>query len=449
MKIQLANYEAAFAALPEQVWEAEVCADLREELLISVKNGVQGHGESFSRTTLYLRATGEKTAAVLTERLEEDPYVLMEKALEGAEYSQAETAEPMNSGENFSSVSGDDSSSAAELRDTACRMEQMAKTMEPAATVTECSIRKSIFARRVLNSRGLDRYLEHTAYLASLSLTLHGEEGKAEQMVSYLKGLDIPQLARAAVEKARRKGGHLPKVSLSAGTYPALLDSDVVRNMMIALWQCFSGERLHSGASAFAGMEEVAVPLFSLVDDPKPTGWSVDYSLDSQGTLNQRKYIVQQGKLIQPLHTLTTAATVKEPPTGNAGRVATLVGTTPIAAIPVPGAIYVEPGPYNREELLEQLGDGVYLTYSLDVFHSINIASGEFSIPCGGILYQGGKPVGRVDQLTIAGNLRQLLRDVAAVGNDLSLEEFMFYHNYSYGGPSLLLKELSFAGKSE
>jgi len=35
------------------------------------------------------------------------------------------------------------------------------------------------------------------------------------------------------------------------------------------------------------------------------------------------------------------------------------------------------------------------------------------------------------------------------VGNDLTLEEFMFYHNYSYGGPSLLVKELSFSSKQE
>ena len=101
------------------------------------------------------------------------------------------------------------------------------------------------------------------------------------------------------------------------------------------------------------------------------------------------------------------------------------------------------------DDMLQQMGNGIYLTYSLDVFHSINIASGEFSIPCGGILYQDGKPVGTADQLTIAGNLRDLFRDVLAVGNDLTLEEFMFYHNYSYGGPSLLVKELSFSSKQE
>jgi PmbA protein len=99
--------------------------------------------------------------------------------------------------------------------------------------------------------------------------------------------------------------------------------------------------------------------------------------------------------------------------------------------------------------MIQTMDTGIYLTYSLDVFHSINIASGEFSIPCGGVVYKDGKPVGIADQLTIAGNLRDLLKDIRAVGNDLTLEEFMFYHNYSYGGPSLLVDQLAFASKQE
>ncbi len=448
MKIDLTNYEKAFSKLPEKVKEAEVCADLREELLISVLGGEQDKAENFSRTTLYLRATADKTGTVLTEKLDEDPYALMEKALAGASYSQAEQPEPMNSGESFCKISGDDSSTVSYIRSIACQLEQAALSIDGAA-VSECSLRKSTFARRVINSKGLDRYQEHSAYLASLTVSINGTEAKVESYVPSLRELNIQELALSALRKTARNGSSLSKIDLTSGSYSTVLSSDVVRNMMIAIWQTFSGERLLNGTSAFSNADSnIGSSCLNIVDDPLPENWSVDYSLDSQGTICKKKHIVKDGKLIQPLHTLTSAKSAQASPSGNAGRVASLTGSTPIAAIAVPSCVYVEAGDKSPDELIAMMGDGIYLTYSLDVFHSINIASGEFSIPCGGIVYKNGKALGKVEQLTIAGNLRDLFRNILAVGTDLSLEEFMFYHNYSYGGPSILVKELSYSGKA-
>ncbi len=449
MKIDLKAYEKAFSKLPEKVKEAEVCADLREELLISVLGGEQDSAENFSRTTLYLRTTAEKTGTVLTEKLDEDPYALMEKALAGASCSQSEETEPMNVGENFCKISGDDSAAVSDIRKAACELEKAALSTVGLSAVRECALRKSTFARRVINSKGLDRYQEHSAYLASLTVTVNGTEIKVEEYVPSLNELNFHELALSALRKAEEYGSSLPKIDLPSGAYPTILSSTVVRNMMIAIWQTFSGERLLNGTSAFANTDkEIGASCLNIVDDPLPENWSVDYSLDSQGTVCKKKYIVKDGKLIQPLHTLTSAAASHSLPSGNAGRVASLSGSTPIAAIAVPSCIYVESGDKSPDELIAMMGDGVYLTYSLDVFHSINIASGEFSIPCGGIVYKKGKAIGKVEQLTIAGNLRDLFRNILAVGKDLALEEFMFYHNYSYGGPSILIKELSYSGKA-
>jgi PmbA protein len=224
-----------------------------------------------------------------------------------------------------------------------------------------------------------------------------------------------------------------------------VLSNQVTRNIMITAWMAFTKERMKSGNSPFRlEQKELASKPVNLVDDPTPAGWSVDYRLDSEGSFCEKTHILRGGVLENPLATLSSGVS-----TGNAGRIAGLSGTTPINLITVPSCIYIEAGESSVQELLREMGDGIYLTYSLDVFHSINIASGEFSIPCGGIVYKDGKPVGTADQLTIAGNLRDLFRDILAVGNDLTLEEFMFYHNYSYGGPSLLVKELSFSSKQD
>lgn len=457
MKIDLDTYQAAFSALPAGVKEAEVCADMREELLINVHDGVQTGGESFSRTALYLRASGEKTGTVLSEKLDEDPYQLIAKAMEGAAYSQAKGTELLNVSDSCCVVTGDDSAATSDLLAAACELERIALSLPGVSAVVKCSVRKTVSARRVANSKGLDRYLEHTGYLAALTVRAkrnggQGPVGTAESYTASVGELDFTQLAATALKNADRMdgAGTLTPVSVPSGKHAAVLSTAVTRNIMITAWMTFTGDRMQNGSSAFSSMPEmVASSLVSVVDDPTPPDWSVNYSLDSEGTLCSKKYIVQSGKLITPIHTLASAAAAGQSPTGNAGRVAGLSGTTPINLITIPSCIYVESGASSVDEMLTEMGDGIYLTYSLDVFHSINIASGEFSIPCGGVVYQGGKPVGIADQLTIAGNLRDLFKNIRAVGDDLTLEEFMFYHNYSYGGPSLLVDELAFASKQK
>lgn len=452
MTLDLTAYQNAFASLPDNVKEAEVCADGHEELLIRVSQGLQAGCENFSKTTLYLRATGEKTGTVLTERLSDDPYQLMQQALDCASYSQAEFPECMHESGNCHIVTGDGSGSPKQILSAACDLEQAAANLEGVAAVTDCFVRKTVLARRVVNSHSLDRFLEHTGYLASVSVLAKRDSGKpmgtAEAYVNSLEELDCTALALRALVNADLSdgGGTLQAVSLPSGSYRAVLSNQVTRNIMITAWMAFTQERIQGGNSAFSriGDAPIASPIVSMVDNPAPRGWSVDYRLDSEGTLCEKTDILRNGHLISPLATLSSGAT-----TGNAGRIAGLSGTTPINLITIPSCVYIEAGSSPVTDLLQQLGDGIYLTYSLDVFHSINIASGEFSIPCGGIVYKNGKPVGTADQLTIAGNLRELFQNILAVGDDLTLEEFMFYHNYSYGGPSLLVKQLAFSSKQE
>lgn len=452
MILDLQAYQKAFSNLPEGINGAEVCADGHEELLIRVSGGKQTGSENFSQTTLYLRAAGEKTGTVLTQRLDDDPYRLMELAMENASYSQAEQREPMNEGETCHIVTGDGSATPAEILEAACRLEAQAAAMPEVASVDGCFVRRTTLARRVVNSRGLDRFLEHTGYLASVSLRAKrensgGAAGSAESYVDSLAQLDFAALAAKALENANLAdgGGKLSPVPVAPGKYAAVLSNQVTRNIMITAWMAFTRERMEHGNSPFtAEPKPIASPLVNLVDDPTPPGWSVDYRLDSEGSICEKTHVIRDGSLVQPLATLSHGES-----TGNAGRIAGLSGTTPINLITIPSCTYIEAGESTVQDMLRQMGDGIYLTYSLDVFHSINIASGEFSIPCGGIVYRDGKPVGTADQLTIAGNLRELFRDVLAVGNDLTLEEFMFYHNYSYGGPSLRIKALSFSSKQD
>lgn len=92
------------------------------------------------------------------------------------------------------------------------------------------------------------------------------------------------------------------------------------------------------------------------------------------------------------------------------------------------------------------MGDGVYITESYDIFHSINIGSGDFAIPCRGIVIKDGKPHHSVTALTICGNLVSLFKNVEETGNDLLIDEFLL-KSYCVGSPSIRIRKLQVNGQ--
>ena len=177
------------------------------------------------------------------------------------------------------------------------------------------------------------------------------------------------------------------------------------------------------------------------------TVWAVQSTQNISVTYRDIKIVVD-GKLVTPMHTLASASAEGHEPTGNAGRVALLTGTVPVNIVTIPSIFYIEPGSATKTELIEKMGSGILLTYSLDPFHSITISSGEFSIPCGGVVYEDGKQAGLVEQITMAGNMKELLQNIQAVGCDLQLDEFN-YKNYCFGAPSMLVKDISISSKDQ
>ena len=94
--------------------------------------------------------------------------------------------------------------------------------------------------------------------------------------------------------------------------------------------------------------------------------------------------------------------------------------------------------------MLNRLGDGLLIT-DLQGWHAgAHTVSGDFSLPARGYRVEGGKIVGSVHQITLAGNFFDLLKSVEAVGGDL---KFPSPSGIGFGSPTLLLPSLSVAGK--
>lgn len=105
-----------------------------------------------------------------------------------------------------------------------------------------------------------------------------------------------------------------------------------------------------------------------------------------------------------------------------------------------PTNLFFKPGRLTQEELLANLGDGLFLTEVTGLHAGANPVSGDFSLLSRGYEIKGGKIVRAVEEFTVAGNFYQLLKDITDVGGDLLFE------TSPIGSPSVLVKSLSVAG---
>ena len=128
-----------------------------------------------------------------------------------------------------------------------------------------------------------------------------------------------------------------------------------------------------------------------------------------------------------------------------------MVETTANAARPsyaspvgiAPTNFYFEPTDLTREAMIEKTGDGLMITDLQGMHAGANPITGDFSLAAKGFRIEGGRLGGAVQQITVAGNFYELLRDIEAVGGDL---EFHAPGVSCFGSPSLIVKGLSVAG---
>jgi PmbA protein len=79
--------------------------------------------------------------------------------------------------------------------------------------------------------------------------------------------------------------------------------------------------------------------------------------------------------------------------------------------------LIVHPGKRDFRGLLKKMGRGLLVTDLLG--HGVNYVTGDYSRGAAGYWVEGGEIAYPVEEITIAGNLRDMFRNVAAVGNDV------------------------------
>jgi PmbA protein len=97
--------------------------------------------------------------------------------------------------------------------------------------------------------------------------------------------------------------------------------------------------------------------------------------------------------------------------TGNAGR--GLAGTPYLDA----GNLYLEAGTHAAEEMIRGVERGLYVTRMMG--QGVNLVTGDYSRGAAGLWIENGELAYPVHEITIAGNLKDMLRNISAIGSDL------------------------------
>ncbi len=267
------------------------------------------------------------------------------------------------------------------------------------------------------NSYGLNLQHKDNAFIAYTgAIAKDGDStstGMAFKCGRDFAKLDVKKLGEEAAQEAA-SGLHAEPVP--AGNYRMILRYDAMQSLLATFCGIFSAENAQQGLSLLKGREgeKIAADCVTLMDDPLLEGGFDSAPFDGEGVASKTKAVVENGVLKTLLHNRKTAKKQGVASTGNALRPGL---SAPITVAPT--NFFFKPGDKTLAELEADMSDGLVITDLSGLHAGANMTSGDFSLLSKGYLLKGGKRVQPVEQITIAGNFYDVLKNIRAIGSDL------------------------------
>ncbi|MDP9070433.1 MAG: TldD/PmbA family protein [Actinomycetota bacterium] len=247
---------------------------------------------------------------------------------------------------------------------------------------------------------------------------LAGDGGETQTGAGYSVGrspedLDVDRAAADAIERATRLLGARKPPS---ARLPVVLDNRITTTLLRVLAGTLSGEAVLKGRSLFANRvgEQVGVGGLTLVDDPTDPAAYGAAAYDGEGLACRRNVLVDEGVLQGFLYDTYAGRRAGVASTGSAVR-----GGFKTAPGVGSRALSLKPGTRTQEEVLAEVGEGLFVQSVSGVHSGVNPVSGDFSVGAEGLMIRGGALAEPVRELTIASTVQRMLLDAVAVGNDL------------------------------
>lgn len=215
---------------------------------------------------------------------------------------------------------------------------------------------------------------------------------------------DLESVEETGREAARRTVSRIGARNIPTCTVPVLFSPEVARGLVSHLVSAISGSSLYRKASFLqdACGQRLFPDWMTISERPFTPRGQASTAFDAEGVATADREIISNGVLTGYVLDSYSARRLGLETTANAGGVHNLV---------------VEPGGSSARELMQQMGTGLLVT---DVMgQGVSIVTGDYSRGAAGFWVENGEIRFPVDEVTIAGNLKDMFLRIEAVGNDV------------------------------
>jgi PmbA protein len=226
-----------------------------------------------------------------------------------------------------------------------------------------------------------------------------------------LSKLESPEaVGTVAAQRAlRRLGARKVKTQ----EVPVIFDPLVANSILGHIFEGVNGDSVYRRASFLAGRlaQKIASENVTVIDDGTMVGGFGTSPFDGEGVPTRRTVVIENGVLKSYLLNTYTAKKLGLQTTGNASR--GLAGTPGIG----PGNYFLQPGIRTPHQLIADVKQGLYVTEFLGM--GVNLVTGDYSRGASGLWISGGELTYPVEEITVAGNLKDMFLNLSEVANDL------------------------------
>lgn len=235
-------------------------------------------------------------------------------------------------------------------------------------------------------------------------------------------------------EAARRAVRRLGARKVASTRVPIVFDRTVASSLLGHIFEAASGDAIYRHSSFLVGKlgERIAGDNITIVDDGTMPGGFGTTPFDGEGVPTQKTIVVEKGVLKSYLLNTYTARKLGLKTTGNAAR--GLTGNPGIGS----GNFFLQQGPHSPQQIIAGIKHGFFVTEFLGF--GVNLVTGDFSRGATGLWIENGELTFPVEEVTVAGNFKDMLNNISEIGSDLEFRS-------STACPTLRIDGMTLAGE--
>lgn len=280
------------------------------------------------------------------------------------------------------------------------------------------------------NSRGFrGGYASSRHYLSVSPIAGKGKNMQRDGWYTSMRDAsDLASPEAVGRYAAERTLSRLKSRSVATAEVPVLFESTVAAGLLGAYVQATSGGALYRKTSFLVDSlgKRVMPKHIDIVEDPHLRKGKGSAPFDDEGVRTKARQVVKGGMVQGYFLSSYSARKLGMKTTGHAGGSQNLTMSSRLT----------QPGD-TLDAMLRKLGRGLFVTELMG--QGVNYVTGDYSRGAAGFWVEGGRIVHPVHEVTIAGNLKDMFKDIVAVGADV-------YNSGSKAVGSVLLGKMKLAG---